>query len=271
MGSFARQMHMLSLYTEETVLHYQLLSPLWKTLMTGMSNPVDTQTNINTLLTNAATSVNDAFQILWERSSSKPESPETCALLTYYHVLSILRHVPLRKLYEFSGWQVTDAQTEAARDYLQKWMRNKPSEARRCFWHAAAVFRILRNKTHFACDSPFCHLVVTIYIWAFDQFAQLKEGMSPDDTTTCVGVDRPTRVDLLQDKQDIEAWLESGSSGVHITGVGVLKSTKSSARLISECQRILLSASGWPSLCRFLAGAWERVSAGGQPHDWSEA
>ncbi|KAF0324500.1 hypothetical protein GQ607_008204 [Colletotrichum asianum] len=245
MGSFARQMHMLSLYTEEKFLHYQLSSPLWKTLMAGMSNPVDTQPNINTLLTNAATSVNDAFETLRGIDSSRTESPESDALLTYYHVLSILRQVPLRKLYEFSGWQVTEPQIEAAREYLQRWMRNKPSHARKCLWHAAVVFKTLRNKKHFSCDSPFCMLVVALYIWAFDQFAQLKDGMSPGDATICVGADRPTRVDLLQDEKEIDAWLENGSSSVHITGVGVLKSTKSGGRMISECRRILLSASGW--------------------------
>uniref|UniRef100_L2FRD7 Transcription factor domain-containing protein n=1 Tax=Colletotrichum fructicola (strain Nara gc5) TaxID=1213859 RepID=L2FRD7_COLFN len=271
MGSFARQMHMLSLYTEEKFLHYQLSSPIWKTLMAGMSNPVDTQPNINTLLTNAATSVNDAFETLRGIDNSRSESPESDALYTYYHVLSILRQVPLRKLYEFSGWQVTEPQIEAAREYLQKWMRNKPSHARKCLWHAAVVFKILRNKKHFSCDSPFCMLVVALYIWAFDQFAQPKENMSPGDAVNCVGTDRPTRVDLLQDEKEIEEWLENGSSSVHITGVGVLKSTKSGARMISECRRILLSASGWSPLCSFLAGAWERVSGGGRPHDWSEA
>ncbi|KAH0431061.1 hypothetical protein CcaCcLH18_07366 [Colletotrichum camelliae] len=271
MGAFARQMHMLSLYTEEKFLHYQLSSPIWKTLMAGMSNPVDTHPNINTLLTNAATSVNDAFETLRGIDSSRTESPESDALLTYYHVLTILRQVPLRKLYEFSGWQVTEPQIDAAREYLQKWMGSKPSHARKCFWHAAVVFKILRNKKHFACDSPFCMLVVVLYMWAFDQFGQLKGAMLPRDMADCAGTDRPTRVDLLQDEKEIEAWLENGSSSVHITGIGVLKSTKSGARMISECRRILLSASGWSPLCRFLAGAWERVSSGGRPHDWSEA
>ncbi|KAK2771963.1 hypothetical protein CKAH01_14174 [Colletotrichum kahawae] len=256
-------MHMLSLYTEEKFLHYQLSSPIWKTLMAGMSNPVDTHPNINTLLTNAATSVNDAFETLRGIDSSRTESPESDALLTYYHVLSILRQVPLRKLHEFSGWQVTEPQIDAAREYLQKWMRSKPSHARKCFWHAAVVFKILRNKKHFACDSPFCMLVVVLYMWAFDQFGQLKGAILPRDMADCAGMDRPTSVDLLQDEKEIEAWLENGSSSVHITGVGVLKSTKSGARMISECRRILLSASGWSPLCRFLAGAWERVSSGG--------
>ncbi|KAI8266105.1 hypothetical protein K4K56_004949 [Colletotrichum sp. SAR 10_98] len=116
MGSFARQMHMLSLYAEEKFLHYQLSSPLWRTLMAGMAptqpasstSTLNNQPNIESILTNAAASVRDAFEKLREMAMSKPESPDNCALLVHYHILSILRQVLLRKLYEFSGWQVTE-------------------------------------------------------------------------------------------------------------------------------------------------------------------
>lgn len=52
-----------------------------------------------------------------------PENSREAMGRRYFHLISILRDVPLRHPYALCGWKATDAETDVATDVLTAWMR----------------------------------------------------------------------------------------------------------------------------------------------------
>lgn len=228
---------------------------------------MDSQSMVKSVLVGSTGFINKSLETISAVHSSQPDFDGHYTSVMCYHILLILRHVSLRMLYAFSGWQATQDQIDEAKEYLRAWMRENPSAARQCLWHAVRAFRTLRNKQHFACDDSFSLLLAALFMWAFDLLMPSSSygAVSQEESQTVHK--RPTRIDLLRDADEVKSWVEKGSHRTHITGIGILGSPGSSMRIMKECQRILLSSASWPRLRHGLACLLERV---GEPHSWME-
>ncbi|KLP02444.1 unnamed protein product [Fusarium fujikuroi] len=227
LGTFAREMHILTFYAEERSIHDRFSSPFWKSFMEaspihlprGSAMTMDSQSMVKSVLVGSTGFINKSLETLSAVHSSQPDFDGHYTSVMCYHILLILRHVSLRMLYAFSGWQATQDQIDEAKEYLRAWMRENPSAARRCLWHAVRAFRILRNKQHFACDDSFSLLLAALFMWAFDLLMPSSSygAVSQEDSQTVHK--RPTRIDLLRDADEVKSWVEEGSHRTHITGI----------------------------------------------------
>ncbi|EMD89377.1 hypothetical protein COCC4DRAFT_60744 [Bipolaris maydis ATCC 48331] len=172
-------------------------------------------------------------------STYRPYFQSDCSL----HVLSILRHVSLTAVYAFSGWEADRSETQEARTYLENWISNDMSSVRRCLWHAACVFRDLRNKSHFSCFDPFFILIATLVIW---MYCTLSSGIvSYTDEPICIHRE-PARIDSFTDREALQHWLQHCSCRkIHLAGLGMLEGPEGAKRVIKEYRNILKSRVGW--------------------------
>ncbi|ETS76940.1 hypothetical protein PFICI_10814 [Pestalotiopsis fici W106-1] len=178
------------------------------------------------------------------------------------HVLAILRHVPLVRLYHAIGWQTDKAEMEKSRSCLAKILQKDRKTARRCLWHATTIFTKLRNARHFACYDTLNLCVAVCFLWLFAKFgkenrdqSRLSSIMNPVGPKTSA-----VRVDKLAKKEDVREWILAGDdTEVYITGIGCLQGPNSHNIVLRDAVKILTKQTTWSGLCQSLAKAFARI------------
>lgn len=206
-----------------------------------------------------AQTADEFFDILtqYHLSSRPPIYPGAHTVI--FHLTCILRKVSLRMLAVHTGWQANSRETESAKAYIEHWMKTNQPSARRCLWHAAAIYRHLREKANLECHEPLSLVIASLYIWAFDMLSDRTSqgdssvtGSGPDGATT--GSKGPVRIDRLNDERELNAWAESlRNDRIHLPGVGIPNGERSANRLMAEVQKVLSLRQPWSRLCRGLA------------------
>lgn len=175
------------------------------------------------------------------------------------HILSILRHVSLTAVYAFSGWEADSRERQEARNYLENWILNDMASVRRCLWHAACVFRDLRNTSHFSCFDSFFILISTLVIWTY---CILGSKIPYRAGGACFMHREPVRIDSFKDFDALQHWLQHcGHRKIHLTGLGILEGPEGAKRMIEEYRSILRSRIGWFNLRDALAFLAEQLLA----------
>ncbi|KAJ4180499.1 hypothetical protein NW767_014363 [Fusarium falciforme] len=168
-----------------------------------------------------------------------------------YILIHLLRDVPMRSILAFAGWQVDDAQVEAAKLELTGWAFQHEQVARQCLLHAITVFNILRTKSPFAAYDALSLLTATLYIWMYDQLIQGEDSESRYAASRLI-----IRSDRISDRPAFERWVNKGGAArIHIPGVGVFGGRDGRLRLLHELRRILLSRTEWSRVCQVIAKA----------------
>jgi len=175
------------------------------------------------------------------------------------HVMSILRHVQLRDIYAFSGWQADESEILESRRRLQKWIDHEHESVRKCIWHAGSAFRLLRSKTHMTCFEPFNLLIAALTIWTYC----ILQPQSA--TATELHARHSVRIDQLIECRDVDEWIRGRGNIIHLTGIGTLVGRDGARRLMVELHKVLLSRIGWTEACRGLAFAIEQVLSEKRP------
>jgi hypothetical protein len=249
MGPFAREMYALYIYAEERSILDKLAGSPFRDSLAPLLPTKD-----------MSSAVDDVFRGLFTLvdhpgNSNNPQQEEP----VLFHTLSILRRIPLRQLYAFSGWQATAAEVDAARGYLES--RLRAEETRWCVWHAGQVLDALRGegaRRFRGCVDPFYLLIAVLVLWAVD----VLSVHDVDEASGGWDGDRPpTRIDRIRGFDEARAWVgEKGRGGsVHVTNIGVLQGPESARRLLAECRRIMRSGVPWSGVSCGIADALERL------------
>ncbi|OCT49460.1 hypothetical protein CLCR_04577 [Cladophialophora carrionii] len=216
----------------------------------------------NAFLASVRKFVDNELELLYphdDQGSSQPSATERLNVLC--PLLLILRQVPVRRIYSFSGWQVDDSQMEASRRELSSWMSLHPKTTRICLFHAITIFVTLRKRSHISAYDGFALLISSLFIWAYDQIMNGgNPGTGYPDRTPTVRLERKIDVPAFG------AWVREGFlARIHVTGVGILDGKDSSIRMLQELRRILASRIGWPTLCRVIDFAVAHLIQGQHP------
>lgn len=187
-----------------------------------------------------------------------PQNFQDASGRRYFHLISILRDVPLRHLYSSCGWKSTDAEVDAATDALAVWMNSNKESARKCVMHAGALFGDVRSQVYkMSFDSLFL-LVSILYLWVFQR-------LSPHNSS---GVEtKPIlRIDSGVDETVANSWIQGKSDyTIHITGVGRLTGRDSAVRLLKELCRVLYLSTSWTNFHIGIAKCVEQIIKGEKP------
>ncbi|RAH53310.1 hypothetical protein BO85DRAFT_504517 [Aspergillus piperis CBS 112811] len=195
------------------------------------------------------------YQMLVPPSSAAPSLIANVSDMrkTFFHLLFILRYLPLEKLYTYSGWYASEDDITSARSYLRTWLQNNPELSRECVSHAGALIGKIRSSPTLSCYDPFSLLISVMFLWAFERLKP-DSPVAPEESLQDREPAVIFRIDQCDEETIRERWLR-GDPGVlvHITGVGLLSSAGGTRRLLQEFLRIIKSRTGWPTLCRGLA------------------
>ncbi|PCG89896.1 Transcription factor [Penicillium occitanis (nom. inval.)] len=231
------EIFVLALYAEERTATEQLV---FSPLLHGAKPLVNKMT----------ANVDEFFDVFTRRYLATRSLVPAQASMVVFHIIYILRKVPLRKLTALTGWQATATETESAKVDLDYWMHTDRGSARRCLWHAACVYRDLHDRAKFECHEPLSITIASLYIAAFD--ALNEAAPLCNDIATVKSA--PVRIDRMDQEYEINAWVESSENArIHLTGIGILTGERSANRLFAEIRKVLSSRQPWSRLCHGLA------------------
>lgn len=182
----------------------------------------------------------------------------------FYHLLSILRYIPLQLLYRASGWRTTQSDPTEASQALENRLQCNVKTTRHLLLHAATLFRTIRNQTFLTASDPLSLLIATLYIWFYCKYMiELNSNKLSTDSDTIIN---PIRVDQDLNMSIQQTWIQSGGHvPVHITGVGCLDKPGSSSRVLKEAIRIMSRQNNWAEFSQVIARALGQVLSGQSP------
>jgi hypothetical protein len=215
------------------------------------------------------TSINDlATQLSPENRHALQRSDPDLSV----HVISILRHVPLRTLTAATGWHASHEEMQNSIQTLDAWFREEPALSRWCLWHAALVFSGFRSRHHLACWDPLCLCIASLYIQFYDQVILESSDCAVPVGPAASGSVRPIRLDCVHDQKTLQSWInDTASIPIHITGIGILRSKGDPLRIQAELHRRLVMSSNWWGISRGIAWAVDKSLNGRQPSMWHDA
>ncbi|KAM3067812.1 hypothetical protein ACMFMG_011296 [Clarireedia jacksonii] len=219
------------------------------------------------------------LQIIFPKSPSMGSSDEQMfrARRVHYHVLFILRHVPLKSLHSSLGWRASSSDAEKTKRSIVQWIQDNPAHARHCAFHAASAFCAIRGADYFNCSQPFCLLVAVEYLRIY------QHGKIYDSPPTGPGCSKATqssyqpsqgqgqgtahvlRINPRQTDEDdvICKWISGEEAGldIYLPGVGLLLQPLSPTCLLREFQRLLTARelTGWPIIRAGLRHSVEEI------------
>lgn len=171
---------------------------------------------------------------------------------TSYHVIGILRHIPLKILYSSLGWQTSEAGMRHSKERVKSFILRNSTATRKCLWHAASIFAKLRASQHWACIDPLSLCVAVHYLVAYDSSASHPEAGE------ILRLDR--------NDQEVIIWLEQGGQvNVHISGIGIMGGQQSISSIITAVINIYRCQCAWKPLSQGLAARFEHLLHGEKP------
>ncbi|KAF5548892.1 hypothetical protein FMEXI_4563 [Fusarium mexicanum] len=184
-------------------------------------------------------------------------NPGDCAE-TIFHVIAILRLIPLETLHSATGWETNKEQMFKSKMHLNDFFRNNGVKARKCLWHATCIFKTTRSSRRLACYDALSLTVAMGYIYCY---SETRASLSSTPSRPVI-----TRLDQLQDTKAIEGWIENGGDNVvHLTGVGILDGSDRCVRFLRDLERTLVSQIAWRGFCRAFASSFAQLRRGETP------
>ncbi|KAF5976256.1 hypothetical protein FBULB1_7031 [Fusarium bulbicola] len=184
-------------------------------------------------------------------------NPGDCAE-TIFHVIAILRLIPLETLHSATGWETNKEQMFKSKMHLNDFFKNIGVKARNCLWHATCIFKTTRSSRRLACYDALSLTVAMGYIYCY---SETRASLSSTPSRPVI-----TRLDQLQDTKAIEGWIENGGDNVvHLTGVGILDGSDRCVRFLRDLERTLVSQIAWRGFCRAFASSFAQLRRGETP------
>lgn len=213
-----------------------------------------------------------AFDTLSRAGCSQPlhqpgEDGKPSEFAVAARLLAILAFSPARVLLPFSKWQTSAHGYGAARKELIDILRNDATRARHCLYLAAQLFRHFRSTQASTYFDTLALLMCVLYLVSYVELVELQH---PDVSLRAdgIGAVKVIRLDQAISEDERDSWLNLRcQSRPHVTGIGLLDTDRSVARVFKEASQIMVS-NGPTSTLAATMSAMLASSAAGRPPDF---
>ncbi|UPK97099.1 hypothetical protein LCI18_008034 [Fusarium solani-melongenae] len=183
------------------------------------------------------------LDLLQRHAAALPPTKLSRAVQGHIHLLSLFARLPVRELFAFSGWRVTEAQRATNVIKLGHWIQNN-NEAKVAVTHACRAWSTIRTKPTAAQHEGIGVLLAALAIWAWIELGQrpATEEVSKLPTVRLDDFDEETK-----------DWYTDGQhKRIYLGGVGCLWDRGASNRLAClACQKRKSKCDGErPSCCQ---------------------
>jgi hypothetical protein len=182
-------------------------------------------------------------------------------------LLTILEFTPSRVLLPFSKWQTSTHGYGTARKELIDILSNDVPRARHCLYLSAQLFRHFRSAQASTYFDTLALLMCVLYLVSYIELVELQR---PNATSRAdgTGTVKVIRLDQAISEDERDSWLNLRcQSRPHVTGIGLLDTDRSIARVFKEASQMTLN-NGPTSTLAAAMSAILASSAAGRPPDF---
>ncbi|KAH7208340.1 hypothetical protein BKA60DRAFT_464454 [Fusarium oxysporum] len=246
----ARLVAMTSVYVEEKRLLEERHSWLFCGLQSSAVGQGQQSTRTSTSDQLMRRQLDQKFELFeGQRDPYANTIPLALTHLKTYHLLSLLRRVPLRFLYMYFGWMTTRRGTQTAKEELSRVIMKDNQGARGALRHSAILFRIIRTQTTTTFFDPHSLLIASLYIRVYVELEDTLSKEISSNVGPSSSIGRPLRIDQDVEADSLHQWIRLGTRvPLHIAGVGILDGVESGTRVLKEAIRILERRTEWKVL-----------------------
>lgn len=228
---------------------------------------------------NVSASIVDPADTLWQKSfdalsksgcsqplSQAAQDARPDAFAASARLLTILACTPARLLYPFSKWQTSAQGSGKAREELLSILSNDIPRARHCLYISAQLFRHFRSMPASSHFDTLALLICVLYLVAYIELVELQRPGIASRGDNAISVMKVIRLDRALSDDERDDWLNGRSrSRPYVTGLGLLDTDRSVARLLKEASRITMSNSATSTLAEAMSGMLASLATGRSP------
>jgi hypothetical protein len=202
--------------------------------------------------------------------------PDAIAFAVDARLLAILAFTPSRLLLPFSKWQTSAHGCSKARQELLEILSNDAPRARYCLYLSAQLFRHFRTTQASSYFDTLALLMCVLYLVSYIELVELRQRPGTTsragDTTS---VAKAIRLDQALGDGERDDWLNGKcQSRPHVTGLGLLDTDRSVARVFKEASRISMDNAARSTLAKAMSAIYASQATGRPPdfpNDQSES
>ncbi|KAJ4198773.1 hypothetical protein NW767_008764 [Fusarium falciforme] len=159
-------------------------------------------------------------------------------MLQYYHMIGVVRHVPLKELLDFSGWRVTRMKQQGTRKKLVTWASEHGESARKAALHAAKLFQHCRCHSTSGYQEPGAILFAALTLWMYNGSLPVSHE---DSLRTPV-----LRLGDVTDQNDVLDWISDGKQArPFVVGVGNIHTPGNFSKVVNQAVNFLALLKEW--------------------------
>jgi hypothetical protein len=179
-------------------------------------------------------------------------------------------------LLPFSKWQTSAHGCSKARQELLEILSNDAPRARYCLYLSAQLFRHFRTTQASSYFDTLALLMCVLYLVSYIELVELRQRPGTTsragDTTS---VAKAIRLDQALGDGERDDWLNGKcQSRPHVTGLGLLDTDRSVARVFKEASRISMDNAARSTLAKAMSAIYASQATGRPPdfpNDQSES
>lgn len=202
------------------------------------------------------------------QAAAQDTQPDAIAFAVSARLLAILSFTPSRLLLPSSKWQTSAHGCSKAREELQNILSDDPSRARYCLYLSAQLFRHFRSKPASSYVDTLALLICVLYLVSYIELVELQKQLPGTASTRAdtAGVAKVIRLDQTLSDHGRDDWLNGKcQSRPHVTGLGLLDSERSVARVYKEASQITRENGATSTLAGAMSGILASQATGRPP------
>ena len=202
------------------------------------------------------------------QAAAQDTRPDAIAFAVSARLLTILAFTPSRLLLPSSKWQTSAYGCSKAREELLHILSNDAPRARYCLYLSAQLFRHFRNTPASSYVDTLALLMCVLYLVSYIELVELQKQRPGTASTRGdnTSVAKVIRLDQTLSDHERDDWLNGKcQSRPHVTGLGLLDSERSVARVYKEASRITRENGATSTLAGAMSGILASQATGRPP------
>ena len=172
-------------------------------------------------------------------------------VLELNHAVCTSLLIPMRVLFAYSGWHVTEEEASGSTERLRSWFAGRPEEVRRAVWHSSQILSLVERSSTKGSHEGIALVMATLVLWSWMDYCSVSSCNITSSVGPNLRLDKATSIASSSldnhDCKTLAKWLHCADFQVRLflPSIGPLHESGASARLVRHSVDILGKRKEW--------------------------